>query len=68
MIFSLNCNHAYWSAKPTCYFCNKKPKWKNVTLADGCVVPACGECFADIEKSCKIAESRGLYTPKRDYT
>jgi len=34
-------------------------------LADGCMVPACGDCFALIEKGKKIAEERGLYDPNK---
>lgn len=35
-------------------------------LADGCMVPACGGCFAGIEKGKKLAEERGLYDPNKN--
>ena len=54
-----------WSKKPTCYFCNLKLRWKDITLADGCTVPACGECFVRMEEGKKIAEERGSYDTNR---
>jgi len=54
-----------WSIRKTCYFCNKNKRWKDVTLADGCMLPACGDCFAWIVKGRKIAEERGHYDPNR---
>jgi len=59
------CNHYFWSQKKTCYFCNLKLRWKDIQLADGCYVPACGECFARMEKGKKIAQERGLYDPNQ---
>ena len=44
-----------------CYFCNKEKKWKDVTLADGCAVPACGVCYSMMEKGRKLAQERGYY-------
>lgn len=36
-----------------------------IQLADGCTVPACGVCYAQIEKGKIIAEARGLYDPNK---
>jgi len=36
-----------------------------VTLADGCNVPACGDCFTSVMKGKKLAEERGLYDPNK---
>ncbi len=30
-------------------------------MADGCAIPACGDCYSMIEKGKKLAEARGLY-------
>ena len=54
-----------WSKRDICYFCNSKLRWTDITLADGCTVPACGDCFAGIEKGKKIAEQRGFYDPNK---
>ena len=54
-----------WSQRSTCYFCNKKLRWKDITLADGCQVPACGDCYSMVVKGRKIAEERGLYDPNK---
>ncbi len=59
------CNHYFWSRKKTCYFCNLKLRWTDIQLADGCYVPACGDCFAMVEKGKKIAQERGLYDPSK---
>jgi len=54
-----------WRQRKTCYFCIHKLRWKDITLADGCMLPACGDCFAGIAKGKKIAEERGHYDPKQ---
>ena len=36
-----------------------------ITLVDGCSVPACGICHADVMKGRKIAEERGFYDPNK---
>ena len=59
------CNHSSWSSKNICYFCNTNSRWKDITLADGCDVPACGICFASITKDKKLAEERGNYDPSK---
>ncbi len=61
----MSCNHYIWNRDGLCYFCRKKIRWKDVILADGCTVPACGECFTGIENGKKIAEERGLYDPNK---
>ncbi len=50
-----------WSKRPTCYFCNSKLRWKDIQLADGCYVPACGDCHARVMNGRKLAEARGHY-------
>ena len=35
-------------------------------LADGCDVPACGDCHAIIQNGKKIAEEQGLYDPNKN--
>ncbi len=59
------CSHYLWNRDGLCYFCRKEKKWKDITLADGCTVPACGECYTMIEKGKKLAEERGLYDPNK---
>ena len=61
----MSCNHHFWSLKKTCYFCNHNLRWRDITLADGCDVPACGICFAYVVKGRKLAEERGYYDPLR---
>ena len=61
----MSCNHYIWNRDGLCYFCRKKKRWTDVILADGCTVPACGDCFAMVEKGKKIAEERGLYDPNK---
>ncbi len=59
------CIHYFWNKKKTCYFCNLKLRWRDIQLADGCYVPACGVCHAMIVKGKKIAEVRGHYDPSK---
>lgn len=61
----MSCNHSFWTHDGLCYFCRKETKWKDITLADGCAVPACGICYAMMVKGRKLAQERGYYDPKR---
>jgi len=55
------CNHSFWKRDGLCYFCRRKKRWQDIQLADGCYVPACGDCHAGIIKGRKLAEERGFY-------
>ena len=57
----MRCSHHAWQRNGTCYFCNSNQGWKDVSLADGCTVPACAGCFSIVAKGRKPARERGHY-------